>query len=60
MVKVNIKNLMKYPLKASKELGNICIYDDEDINDFIEEVMTCNEEVNVDEPLGRFNTINET
>ena len=44
MVKVNIKKLMKYPSQAFEDLGTIDLFDDQDIETCIEEVMTINEE----------------
>ena len=53
-MKVNIKKLMKYLLRASEELGAINLCDDQDINVCIEEVMTINEVANFEElPLDR-------
>ena len=56
MVKVNIKKLMKYPSQAFKDLGTIDLFDDQDIETCIEEVMTINEEAEfmelpLDEPM---------
>ena len=48
-MKVDIKNLMKYPSRASKELGAIELSDDHDIKACIEEVMMFNEEANFEE-----------
>ena len=45
MVKVNINKLMKYPSQAFKDLGAIKLFDDQDIDAGIEEVMMINEEV---------------
>ena len=43
-MKVNINKLMKYPSQAFKDLGAIDLFDDQDIDACIEEVMTINEE----------------
>ena len=48
-MKVDINKLMKYPSRASEELGAIDLCDDYDINAFIEEEMTINEEANFKE-----------
>ena len=44
MVKVNINKLMKYPSQAFKDFGTIDLFDDQDIETCIEEVMTINKE----------------
>ena len=54
-VKVNINKLMKYPSQAFEDLGAIDLFDDQDIENCIEEVMTVNEgadfeELPLDEP----------
>ena len=41
-MKVDINKLMKYPSRASKELGAIDLYDDQDNEACIEEVMEIN------------------
>ena len=56
MVKVNINKLMKYTSQAFKDLGAINLFDDQDIETCIEEVMTINEEADfkdlpLDEPI---------
>ena len=56
MVKVNINKLIKYPSQAFKDLGAINLFDDQDIETCIEEVMTINEEAKfkelpLDEPI---------
>ena len=43
-MKVNINKLMKYLSQAFKYLGAINLFDDQDIENCIEEVMTINEE----------------
>ena len=43
-MKVDINKLMKYPSRSSKDLGAISFYDDQDIEAFIEEVVTINEQ----------------
>ena len=48
-VKVNINKLMKYPSQAFKDLGAIDLFYDQDIDAFIEEVMTINEKANFKE-----------
>ena len=48
-MKVNIKKFMKYPSRASKELGAINFGNDQDFNACIEEVRTINEEANFEE-----------
>ena len=41
-MKVDINKVMKYPSRASEDLGAIDFADDEDINECIEEVMMIN------------------
>ena len=48
-VKVDINNLMKYPSRASEDLGAIDFANDHDINACVEEVMMINEEARYDE-----------
>ena len=48
-VKVDINKLIKYPSRASEELGTIDFFDDQDIDAYIEEVMMINEEINFEE-----------
>ena len=48
-VKVDINKLMKYPSRASEELGAIDFSDDQDIDACIEEVMMINNEANFEE-----------
>ena len=48
-VKVNINKLMKYPLQAFEDLGVIDLFDDQDIETCIEEVMMINEEADFKE-----------
>ena len=48
-MKVDINKLMKYPSRASKELGTINLSNNQDIKACIEEVMTINEEANFEE-----------
>ena len=55
MVKVNINKLMKYHAQAFKDLGAIDLFDNQDIDVCIEEVMKINEEaefkeIPLDEP----------
>ena len=64
-VKVNINNLMKYPSPVFKDLGAIDLFDDQDIETCIEEVMTINEEADfkelpLDEPTGGLNPLPST
>ena len=64
-MKVDIKKLMKYPSRASKELGVTDLSDHQDINACIEEVMTINEEANfgelpLDEPTLELKTLPST
>ena len=54
-VKVNINKLMKYPSQDFEDVGAIDLFDDQDIETCIEEVMTVNEgadfeELPLDEP----------
>ena len=54
-MKVNINKLMKYPSQVFKDLGTIDLFDDQDIETCIEEVMMINEEadfkeLSLDEP----------
>ena len=48
-MKVNINKLMKYPSQAFEDLGAIDLFDDQDIETCIEEVMTINEEADFKE-----------
>ena len=48
-MKVNINKLMKYPSQAFQDLGTIDLFDDQDIDACIEEVMTINEEAEFNE-----------
>ena len=38
-MKVDINKLMKYPSRASEDLGSIDFADDQDIDECVEEVM---------------------
>ena len=54
---VKINKLMKYPSQAFKDLGAIDLFDDQDREICIKEVMTINEEADfkelpLDEPTG--------
>ena len=49
MVKVKINKLIKYPSQAFKDLGTVDLFDDQDIETCIEEVMTINEEADFKE-----------
>ena len=54
MVKFNINKLIKYPSQAFEDLGAIDLFDDQDIETCIEEVMTINEEADFKElPLDK-------
>ena len=48
-MKVNINKLMKYPSQAFEDLGAIDLFDDQDIETCIEEVMTIHEEADFKE-----------
>ena len=48
-MKVDINKLMKYPSRASKDLGAIDFTDDQDIDTCVEEVMMINEEARFEE-----------
>ena len=48
-VKVDINKLMKYPSRASEDLGTIDFADDQDIDACVEEVMMINEEARFEE-----------
>ena len=53
-MKVVINKSMKYPSRASEELGVIDLCDDQDIDACIEEVIEMNEEANFEElPLDK-------
>ncbi|CAB1184535.1 unnamed protein product [Spirodela intermedia] len=64
-VKVNINKLMKYPSQAFEDLGAIDLFDDQDIETCIEEVMTVNEgadfeELPLDDPTGELKPLPST
>ena len=64
-VKVDINKLMKYPSRASEDLGAIDFSDDQDINACIEEVMMIDEEARfqelpMDEPTFELKTLPST
>ena len=64
-VKVNINKLMKYPSQAFEDLGAIDLFDDQDIDTCIEEVMTINKEADfkvlpLDEPTGELKPLPST
>ena len=64
-VKVNINKLMKYPSQAFEDLGAINLFDDQDIETCIKEVMTINEkadfkELPLDEPTGELKPLPST
>ena len=64
-VKVNINKLMKYPLQAFEDLDAIDLFDDQDIETCIEEVMTIKEEADLkelplDEPIGELKPLPST
>ena len=46
---LDINKLIKHPSRVSEDLGAIDLHGVEDIKAFIEEVMACNEEVDIDE-----------
>ena len=48
-MKVDINKLMKYPSRASEDMGAIDICDDQDIDACIEKVIAINEEANFEE-----------
>ena len=48
-MKVDINKLMKYPSRASEDLGTIDFADDQDIDACVEEVMMINEEARYEE-----------
>ena len=48
-VKVNINKLMKYPSQAFEDVGAIDLFDDQDIETCIKEVMTVNEGADFEE-----------
>ena len=48
-MKVDINKLMKYPSRASEDLGAIDFADDQDIDACIEEVMMIDEEARYEE-----------
>ena len=64
-VKVDINKLMKYPSRASEDLGAIDFADDQDIDVCVEEVMMIDEEVRfeelpMDEPSLELKTLQST
>ena len=64
-MKVDINKLMKYPSRASEDLGAINFADDQDIDACIEEVMMINEEARyeelpMDEPTMELKTLPST
>ena len=64
-VKVNIKKLIKYPSRASENLGTIDFSDNQDIDACIEEVMMIDEEerfeeLPMDEPTLELNNLPST
>ena len=48
-MKVDINKLMKYPSRASEDLGAIYFADDQDINACVEEVIMIDEEARFEE-----------
>ena len=48
-MKVDINKLMKYPSRASEDLGDINFADDQDVDACIEEVMMIDEEAKFEE-----------
>ena len=64
-VKVDINKLMKYPSRASEDLGAIDFADDQDIDECLEEVMMIDEEARyeelpMDEPTLELKTLPST
>ena len=64
-VKVDINKLMKYPSRASKDLGAIDFADNQDIDAYVEEVMIIDEEaryeeLSMDEPTLELKTLPST
>ena len=64
-VKVNINKLMKYPSQAFEDMGAIDLFDDQDIETCIKEVMTVNEgadfeELPLDEPTAELKPLPST
>ena len=64
-VKVDINKLMKYPSRASEDLGAIDFADDQDIDECVDEVMRINEEARyeelpMDEPTLELKTLPST
>ena len=64
-VKVNINKLMKYSSQAFEDVGAIDLFDDQDIETCIEEVMTVHEgadfkELLLDEPTGELKPLPST
>ena len=64
-VMVNINKLIKYPSQAFEDLGAIDLFDDQDIETCIEEVMKINEEADfkelpLDEPTGELKPLPST
>ena len=60
-MKVDINKLMKYPSRASEDLGAIDFADDQDIYECVEKVMMIDEEAKyeelpMDEPMGESST----
>ena len=64
-MKVDINKLMKYPSRASEDLGAIDFTDDQDIDACVEEVMTIEEEARfeerpMEEPYSELKTLPST
>ena len=64
-MKVDINKLMKYPSRASEDLGAIDFANDQDIDECVEEVMMINkearyEELPMDEPTLELKTLPST
>ena len=64
-MKVDINKLMKYPSRASEDLGAIDFADDQDIDSCVEEVMMIDEEARfeelpMDEPTLELKTLPST
>ena len=48
-MKVDINKLMKYPSRASEDLGTIDFTNDRDIDAYVEEIMIINEKARIEE-----------
>ena len=64
-MKVDINKLMKYPSRATEDLGAIDFVDDQDIDECVAEVMMIDEEARyeelpMDEPILELKTLPST